>query len=233
MRRTFATTLTAGLLLLGCTAAGDDDLLDVRATEDPAPEPPEEPEPDPEPDDPYAVPDEIDEAYVELVINAILEVRSEILRGALQQEQGENLDPELMTLLFATTDGAERLAGVERFQGYIDDPSSRENLRDVESIGTTTFRPELIVHAEPERCIVVVGFWDNSEIVQDPRHQEDFVAFSLARVPDDAEVSEGNPTPWQWVDNAAMVDGEGPIPKDLWSELDYHGALEHTCEKLR
>jgi hypothetical protein len=231
VRRILATTLTAGLLLLSCTGTVDEDVLDLQATERPTSEPTEDPEPDPEPDDPYAVPDEIDEAYVERVINAILEVRSEILRGALQQEQGENLDPELMALLFATTDGAERLAGIERFQSYIDDPSTRENLRDAQSIGTTSFHPELLVHAEPDRCIVVVGFWDNSEIVQSPRHEEDYVTFSLSRIPE-AAVPEGNPTPWQWLDNAAMVDGGGPIPRDRWSELDYAGAVEHTCDGL-
>jgi hypothetical protein len=157
MRRTFATTLTAGLLLLGCTAAGDDDLLDVRATEDPAPEPPEEPEPDPEPDDPYAVPDEIDEAYVELVINAILEVQSEVLRGALAQEQGENLAPDLVALHFATTTGRQQQLGLEEYQRYIDDPGNRGGLHsDIGDGATGRFEVDYVHHAEPDSCILHV-----------------------------------------------------------------------------
>jgi hypothetical protein len=235
VRRALATTLAAGLILTACSGAEDDgDLLDLQATPEPTEEATEDPEPEeePEPDDPYAVPDEIDEAYVENVINAILEVRSEVLRGALQQEQGENLAAELMALHFATTEGTQRATGLETFQRYIDEPDSRENFLAVDDLGTTTFRPELLVHAEPDQCIIVVGFWDNSQIVENPRAEEDFVAFSLSRVDESSEASEGNPTPWQWRDNAAMQDGSGLIPRDQWEDLDYASALDHTCEEL-
>jgi hypothetical protein len=232
MRRTFATTLTAGLLLLGCTAAGDDDLLDVRATEDPAPEPPEEPGPDPEPDDPYAVPDEIDEAYIELVINAILEVRSEILRGALQQEQGENLDPELMTLLFATTEGRQRASDLEVFQGYIDDPESRGGLLPADQLGSMRFESEYLAHAEPEACIVVVGRWERTQI-STRADSDELVIFSLGLMEDATAVSPGNPSPWQWRDNALMKDAEGrEIASEHWPDLDYASVLDHSCSEL-
>jgi hypothetical protein len=230
MRRTFATTLTAGLLLLGCTAAGDADLLDVRATEDPAPEPPEEPEPDPEPDDPYAVPDEIDEAYVELVINAILEVRSEILRGALQQEQGENLDPELVALHFATTEGTERAEALRTLQDYIDDPETRGGLLAAQELGVSTFHIEYLHHAEPDRCVLALGFWDRTGTSRNaPTRAESVTAFSLSRTLDESEASPGNPTPWQWRDNRGL---DGSVSPADFATLPWADELDHTCDTI-
>jgi hypothetical protein len=230
----------AALLLVGCTGGGDDDLLEVDAaqepqpeeTEDPEPEPEETQDPEPEPEDPYAVPDEIDEAYVERVINAILEVQDDVLRDVLQLEQGQNLTPDQTGLIFATSAGQQRQAVLDRLQGYVDDSETRGNLLPAEEMGRTYFHPERLIHAEPENCVLVVGFWENSEVTSEPRADDDFVAFSLSRKPEDEEISDGNPTPWQWRDNAAMVDGEGPIPADRWEDLDYDSALDHTCEGL-
>jgi hypothetical protein len=230
----------AALLLVGCTGGGDDDLLEVDAaqepqpeeTEDPEPEPEETEDPEPEPEDSYAVPDEIDEAYVERVINAILEVQSEVLRGALQKQQGENLSEELIALHFSTTEGNQRLDTMEEYQRYIDDPESRNGLLDAPELGTMRFRAIELVHAEPDRCLIVVGNWDRSEVsaVADP---EQLVAFSLSRLPTDQDVSEGNPTPWQWRGNTVMVDtDDNPIPQEYWGELDYSSVLDTSCEAL-
>jgi hypothetical protein len=230
MRRTFATTLTAGLLLLGCTAAGDADLLDVRATEDPAPEPPEEPEPDPEPDDPYAVPDEIDEAYVELVINAILEVQSEVLRGALAQEQGENLAPDLVALHFATTTGRQQQLGLEEYQRYIDDPGNRGGLHsDIGDGATGRFEVDYVHHAEPDSCILALGFWDRTELSANaPERAETLTAIALSRVHETDSVAEGNPTPWQWQHNLGL---DGALAADEWPTLPWE-TMDHSCIQL-
>jgi hypothetical protein len=237
VRRALATTLAAGLILVACSGGDDDnELLDLQATEEPAPEETEEPEPEeteePEPEDPYAVPDEIDEDYVERVINAILEVRTEILRGALQQEQGENLDPDLMALHFATTEGSQRAAGLETFQGYIDDPESRGGLLPPDEMGATRFEADSLIHDEPEGCIIVVGQWDRSGI-STRADNEELVIFSLSRIQDVEQVSEGNPTPWQWRDNGLMVDTDGnPIEREYWADLDYGAVLDHACSEL-
>jgi hypothetical protein len=242
VRRALATTLAAGLVLLGCTGNEGDDLLEPQATQDPEPAATEEPEPneteDPEPEetgepeDPYAVPDEIDEDYVERVINAILEVQSEVLRGALQQAQGENLDPDLVALHFATTDGNERQLRLDNLQRYIDEPERQANFRSPEEMGVHRFQIEQLMHAEPGHCVVAIGYWDNSEVVSEPRAEEDFTVFSLSRIPDDVETSDGNPTPWYWRDNAQMAEHGEYIPRERWDELDYDAALDHTCQGL-
>jgi hypothetical protein len=229
--------LVAALALTACSGGADDDLLELHATEEPAasvedPDPSPSPEEEPEPEDPYAVPDEIDEAYVERVINAILEVRTEILRGALQQQPGENLDPNLVALHFATTDGTQRATGLETFQTYIDDPESRGGLLPPGEMGVMRFESEALVHAEPAACIIAVGRWDRSEISSRADSNE-IVIFSLSRLNDSEAVSPGNPTPWQWQDNGLMVDIEGmPIDREYWPDLDYGLVLEHSCEDL-
>jgi hypothetical protein len=233
VRRILATTLTAGLLLLSCTGTVDEDVLDLQATERPTSEPTEDPEPDPEPDDPYAVPDEIDEAYVERVINAILEVQSEVLRGALEQAQGENLDPDLMALHFATTEGSQRLDGMEYLQEYIDHPSSRGTLRAPDDLGQMTFDLDELIHTEADRCIIAIGRWDVSAVLTAPDDSDERVAFSLSLREEGVATSEGNPTPWQWRDNRTMIDTDGAaIDPEFWSDLDYAGALDHSCEGL-
>jgi hypothetical protein len=226
------------LLLFGCTGGGEDDVLDIQATQEPATEQTEDPEPEateepePEPEDPYAVPDEIDEAYVERVINAILEVRSEIIRGALQQSQGENLDPDLVALHFSTTEGRQRMNGLESFQRYIDDPESQSALLPADELGNSTFNAEELIHVEPERCIIVVGQWDRRQVSPEADSDE-YVAFSLSRVDSSAEASEGNPTPWQWRGNTALVDTEDqPIDREYWHDLDYGAVLDHSCQDM-
>jgi hypothetical protein len=239
-----AVVAAAGLVALGCSG-GEDEILDLQATPSAETEPadqPDEPEPDvedteepvdePEPDDPYAVPDEIDEDYVERVINAILEVQSEVLRGALQQEQGENLDPDLMALHFATTEGAQRIEGVEYFQDYIDHPDDH-SFRATDAMGDMTFSIDQLIHAEPERCIIAIGRWDVSATLLNDDDPNERVAFSLSRTDEAAETSEGNPTPWQWMDNGLLIDTEGePIGSEYWHDLDYGAVMDHTCEGL-
>jgi hypothetical protein len=243
VRRTVAVVAAAGLVALGCSG-GEDEILDLQATPSAETEPtdqPDEPEPDvedteepvdePEPDDPYAVPDEIDEDYVERVINAILEVQSEVLRGALQQEQGENLDPDLMALHFATTEGEQRLLGMTYLQDYIDDPSSRGSLRDAADIDDMTFEADRLLHVEPNQCVIVAGYLDTSGTSTVEVDAKDPVAFSLSKASDQEERSEGNPTPWLWQSHVLLTDAEGdPIPSDYWEDLDFDGHLDNACE---
>jgi hypothetical protein len=232
MRRILATTLTAGLLLLGCSAAEDDDLLDVRATDEPTPEPTEdpEPEPEPEPDDPYAVPDEIDEAYVELVINAILEVQSEVLRGALAQEQGENLAPDLVALHFATTTGRQQQLGLEEYQRYVDDPETRGGLHaDMGDGATGRFEVDYLHYVEPDSCILALGYWDRTELSTNaPQRAETLTAIALSRIHEPDSVAEGNPTPWQWQHN---LDLDGALVADEWPALPWE-TMDHSCLQL-
>jgi hypothetical protein len=232
VRRTLATTLTASVLLLGCTGTADDDLLDLQATGDPTPSPTEEPAPDPEPEpeDPYAVPDEIDEAYVERVINAILEVQSEVLRGALQQQQGENLDRRLIALHLSTTTGRQQQIGLEEYQGYVDTPENRGGLHsDLGDGATGRFEVDYVHHAEPNSCILALGYWDRTELSANaPARSETLTAIALSRNRHPDSVPEGNPTPWRWQHNLGL---DGSLSADEWPALPWE-TLDNSCLEL-
>jgi hypothetical protein len=242
VRRTLAVVAAAGLLALGCSG-GEEEILDLQATpgadsepidepDDPDPEveETEEPADEPEPEDPYAVPDEIDEDYVERVINAILEVQSEVLRGALQQEQGENLDPDLIALHLATTEGRQRQLGLEEYQGYVDDPEARGGLHaDLPAGASGRFEVDYIHHVEADACILALGYWDRSELSNNaPARDETLTAISLSHISDAGAVSEGNPTPWQWQHNLGL---DGALSEEEWPALPWE-TLDHSCLDL-
>jgi hypothetical protein len=231
VRRGLATTLAAGLLVVACSGAGDaDPAATLEATPEPSPTATESAEPDEEPEDPYAIPDEIDDAYVERVINAILEVQSEVLRGSLQQEQGTSLAADLMALHFATTDGRQRVLGLEEYQGYIDDPDTRGGLReDIPPTSRGRFTVDYVHHSEPERCVLALGYWDRTELSENaPTREETLTAISLSRV-DPSAVSSGNPTPWQWRHNLGV---DGATAAEEWAALPWGESIDHSCEDL-
>jgi hypothetical protein len=227
--------LATAVVLVACSSATDDEPRELQATEEPAastedPDPSPSPEEPSEPEDPYAVPDEIDEAYAERVINAILEVRTEILRGALQQQQGENLDTDLLALHFATTVGTERAEALDVIQGYIDDPETRGGLFTAEGLGENLFEVEHLHQAEPDWCILVLGYWDRAGVSSTaPSREDSLTAFSLSRVDDSVERSQGNPTPWLWRDNQGVP---GDLEPEQFDDLPWAEELDHTCTDL-
>jgi hypothetical protein len=227
--------LAAGsLLLAACQGDDEPDLAELAEAEQPSPTPTADPAPqeteEPEPDDPYAVPDEIDEAYVERVINAILEVQDEVLRGALEQEPGTSLEPELVELHFATTDGAERMQGLEELQGYIDDPDTRGGLLPVDQLGSTTAEVEYLHHVEPESCILLIAYWDRTPISSTaPAREDSLTAFSLGRIDGSQERSAGNPTPWAMVDQRGV---DASLSREDYGDLPWVDGLDHHCQDL-
>ena len=232
--RRYVAALTAGLLLL--TACNGDD-------NDPNPDPPpiggeedeenddaqNEEDVEQEDEEPYAVPDEIDEAYAEEVINALLEINTEALKIVLEQEPGETMDPEAADRIAAISDGVRREMALENFQVYIDQPEATENFRPVEDIGVSRFEAHGILHAEPENCILAVGRWDLTEVAADPPDEQQL--FSLGRLDRGTTSVERNPTPWQIRDISPMRDADDqPIPDDRWDDLEFGDALDYTCE---
>ena len=234
--RRYVAALTAGLLLL--TACNGDN-------NSPEPDPPpiggEEDDEDDgdefneavdeEDEEPYAVPDEVDEAYAEEVINVLLEIDVEALRIALRQEPGETLDSEAADRVAAISDGRRQAAFLETLQGYVDSPEPPERLLPPTEMSATTFHALQVLHAEPDRCLLVAGWWDLSSTTLDAPDRDEISVFSLSRV--DREVTDQgrNPTPWAIRHVAAMADTDGePIPEDEWSDIEFGDALDRTCE---
>jgi hypothetical protein len=228
--------LATAVVLVACSGATDDEPRELQATEEPAastedPDPSPSPEEPPEPEDPYAVPDEIDEAYAERVINAILEVQAEVLRGALQHEVGQNLDTDLIALHFATTDGRQRALGLDEYQSYIDEPEARGGLfDDLDDKARGRFTVDYLHYAEPDACVLALGYWDRTELSANaPSREESLTAVSLSRIADGEDVSGGNPTPWRWRHNLGV---DGNLAPDEWPALPWDESLDHTCDDL-
>ena len=232
--RPMCAAMTAGLLLL--TACNDGD-------NEPNPEPPpiggEENEDDdpteneedpPEEDEPYAVPDEIDEAYAEEVINVLLEIDTEALKIVLEQEPGEVIAPEAADRLAAASAGQRLASSLETFQIYVNRPETRDAFLPPDEMGTSRFEAHGVLHAEPDACILVVGWWDRTEIAVDATDEPSL--FSLGPVDRDVTDVDRNPTPWQIreINRMMMIDDE-PVPEDRWDDIDFGDELDRTCEE--
>lgn len=226
-RRHVAGTAAGLLLLTACTGnepEPDPPPIGGEYGEDPNDEASEEDD-----EDPYAAPDEIDEAYAEKVINALLETNTEALKIILQQDPGNVIDPQAADRLAAISTGRRLETALETFQVYIDQPESRDAFLPLDDIGSSRFESYGILHAEPQVCILAVGWWDLTEVVVEP--PKDPSLFSLSPVDREVTASERNPTPWQIREISEMmrVGGE-PVPEGRWDEIDFGDELDRTCE---
>ncbi len=231
--RRIAAALSAGLLLLtACGNDADDNPEPIGGDED------AQEDSDPEPDEgddendeePYAVPDEIDEDYAEDVINALLEVDTEIHIVALQQSPGEPLDLDAADRLHAIAEGDRRDLLMENLQGYVDDPTTAEGLLAPDEMEPTRLEVDAVLHAETERCLIVAGWWDRSGNAVDPPPPDRKSVFSLARVDRDVTSLDRNPTPWRIRAIAPMHSGGEEIPQEQWGDIDFGDALDRACE---
>lgn len=222
-----------GLLLLTACAASD--------ASDPEPPPiggeesedgdAEEADPESveEEDEPYAVPDEIDEAYAEDVINVLLEIESEAIKIALQQEPGDTLAVEAADRFHAMAAGGRLEFLMETYQLYIDKPELADGFVPVDEMGTTRFEADGILHSEPENCLLVVGWWDRTELAAEPPVEQSLV--SLGRLDRAVTDIERNPTPWQIREISPMmlIDDE-PVPQERWDDINFGDELDRTCD---
>ena len=232
--RRHVAALTAGLLLLTACSGEDSepqpDPPPIGGDENDADEDDQDNEPvEEEDDEPYAVPDEIDEAYAEDVINVLLEINSEALATVLRQEPGETIAPEAADQIAAVSDGRRLAQQLEYFQRYIDQPDAAAGFLPPDDIGTSRIDVQAILHAEPDNCMVVVGWWDLTEVAVDP--PDVYQVFSLGRLDRDVTAEDRNPTPWKIRQVTPMQDSEGePVPEEEWDDVNFADAFDHTCE---
>jgi hypothetical protein len=179
-------------------------------------------------DEPYAVPEEVDEAYAEEVINVLLKINSDALRIVLEQQPGESIAPEAADRIKAIAAGGRLDFLLDAYQRYIDHPELAHGFLPTEQIGTSRFEAHGILHAEPEACILAVGWWDTSEVVEEPPDEQSLISLG----PIGPEITDDrNPTPWQIRELSPMLTNGEPIPEDRWDDIDFGDELDRTCEE--
>ena len=249
MRRGLAAATAAALVMAGCSADAAEDgpdeiaqLLEEHASDaddgdgangddgaDPDPGPPTEPAP-PD-DDPFAIPDEIDPTYVDLVMNELLAIDSEILRDTLGREPGEGLTDSDSVRIRAVFSGPQLIKAGEDYLRYSNNEEARIGFLPPDELGDIRWRTEELLEAD-DSCIVAIGWYDITEVALQPYPEDLFAVVSLAPDHDlSRDTSAFNPSVWRIHDLTQLVSHETsePVPREDWDRLNYEQALALTC----
>jgi hypothetical protein len=230
VRRHFATAI-ALLLVVGCSstdadvgAIDGDDSENATATEEPSPAEDAETDGDehgdgdgatdsdieapPEDEDPFAVPDEIDEAYVERVLNAILEQNSELVREALAlPAEPTALPSEKQVRTIAALYGpGSRPVRLSEVEDWVRSEEARSGQLPADEFGTQRFEVERLEAIGP-RCVTAIGWYDLTETAVEPFPRDQFGAVVLAH--DDSLDRDENPTGWRIWDDVLLQTPDG------------------------
>lgn len=252
-RQTLVAGFTVALLVAACTASVEPDpdlpdLVDITAEDpDPTPDPePDPPDPDPEsqpdtdppdeqdttPDDdptedPFAIPDPIDEAYVELVMNELLARGSDLEREILQRPLRTALLEADVIAAQAIYEGPSFRTRTDALQDLLNSEERRALALPPEEYGSG--RIEVVELGDTSvRCIVVFGWLDATETARYPFEPETHAAYVLIRT--DEAGAELNPTPWKIWDSVMLVTPDGEdIPREAWAGLEFRESLDTSC----
>jgi hypothetical protein len=178
-------------------------------------------------EDPFAVPDEVNADYVDLVVNELFAIQEGLLIAILSRPPGERIPASESARLETVFTGPWYRAVRSEHSGYAQWQESREGLLDEEEPGRTRWRTEMVLHVEEERCMVVIGEYDNTEVYVEPWDSDIRRVISLRR---DGSLRP-NPTGWTLHQSAAMIDeDEELIDREHWRSVDY-SPLETSCER--
>ena len=250
MRRGLAAATAAALVMAGCSAGAAEDgpdeiaqLLEEHASDaddgdgangddgaDPDPGPPTEPAP-PD-DDPFAIPDEIDPTYVDLVMNELLAIDSEILRDTLGREPGEGLTDSDSVRIRAVFSGPQLIKAGEDYLRYSNNEEARIGFLPPDELGDIRWRTEELLEAD-DSCIVAIGWYDITEVALQPYPEDTFTVAVLAPFPPDpadVRIRDVNRTPWRIHDDTLMVSGGQPVDREEWQRIDYSAVLDIPCD---
>lgn len=237
MRRSTA-LLCAAALLAAC--GNDVDIQPIGPDDDappaePAPAtPPADDDADGDGDaegDPFAVPDDIDEAYVQAVLDELVAARNRMLELTLDANPDRELPIEVLRLLDATHGLAARAEFGEELQEIV----AGSNIDDVfftgDDFGGERFELFDLVAADVG-CLVLIGTFDRSENVREPRSERRSI---LSLGPVEEPDPDRNPTPWQFLQINSILDGDDePMTDEDIVEVtpeEWLGLLDTTCER--
>ena len=186
--------------------------------------------------DPYAVPDDpadIDDDYVDAVMNAILAAESEILQEILSREAGELPSEQQLDRLRALVSGRQLVKLGQDYADFARDEDRRSAFLSPEEFGTMAWENRRVMHADAS-CILTIGFLDLRETAVEPYSDQTLwvvVLDSTEPAGLDDRAAEVNPTPWRYHQDNIMTAGGEPIDDGEWDDLDYADRLDLPCEE--
>jgi hypothetical protein len=232
-RRPAAATLAA-LLAVSCSSGPNDGSVDAphedeQTAPQSAPGEPDDVDELDEPDDPFAVPEEVDEAYVEAVLDEIYAQHSDLLLEVLMQDVDDLDAPtdEQADRLDSLFDGPEGQRRRTELLDLIQTEEARQPLLPVEEFGRAGFRIESVERAA-DGCIVAIGHLDLTETAVQPLPDEELAAVVLRH---EADRESSNETGWQVHDLARLRQAGDltPLPLDELRGADLSVVVDVTC----
>jgi hypothetical protein len=235
-KRTAALIASLAVALAAC--GGDDDVEPIAEptptetaapTEEPEPEEPDETE-DLEPEDPFAIPDEIDEPYVQSVLDELFALRTEALKLTLAETDATDVDDEALAILRATHGVPARVEYADQLFRYLQEPNAEEAFLPVDEMGQTRYQVLRILRAD-ESCIVLTGSPDLSEVAVEPG-EEQWSVTSLGRLDSADDEGGRNSTPWVIFSGRQLTfEGEAPAREDVEEATleELEGLIELPC----
>lgn len=202
----FAVAALAAGLVAACSGDGGRDVGAIEPTSEPTTDAGVEPT---EPEDPYAIPDEIDVAYVQSVTDEVLAVGRAPVLEAFRTGPHSFPPDDLMAAIRAMYSPQLTVELLSHYAGQLSDAQLvAERLDELENQTATGWTVRELERAD-EDCIIVAFDYPEGGAEEGGR------AVLLAGY-DERDVEDLNPTPW-------VLDRNGP--RSLFTE----GELEERC----
>lgn len=157
-----------------------------------------------QPADPYAIPEVIDEAYVNRVLAALDKIDGDVLRRVVANEGIDAEVPKMLRAIYNDPQYDEELDGIRRvlsrgLEAFRRPPGNRRTI------------VARLVEARSD-CVFFEARTDSSEVLKvvPPQPHDELELFTLRPTNEGADSSGINPTPWS-VANAEVID-RGAVP---------------------
>lgn len=202
--------VAAGLALSACSSGTDgaiQPLPEDGASTDAPDEPDDAPANDPgasgEPDDPFALPDEIDEDYIQLVVDEIMAVRTDAIRLAVEENlQSETPSQEdAMLRIASATTGPAVVSATELISNIIRGSNVEEVYLAPAEMSDDRIEILEVLEADAS-CITLTGLFDRSGTLQDQPSEGTYFAMTFAR---DTEDELPNDTMWKLRETVDLI----------------------------
>jgi hypothetical protein len=175
-------------------------------------------------DEAFAFPDEIDNDYVDSLLNLIVASSTRLLGDIITRDPAP-LREEDVSLLQSLYSGPRLEFMSDDYERYALSESERTVLLAPDAFGVASWSNQEIVIAD-ESCIVAIGWHDLTEVAQEPFSRDIYMVASLTP----SNESSSNDTGWTMHDINPLVSDGYPIPRPSWSDVDFSRGIAHTCE---